>query len=63
MHALLRNRNVPATSGVLLDKATQLLANASWDMADVMVQQDERREIDQQEELDQITRDTAALQQ
>ena len=44
MHALLRNRNVPANTGALRDSATEDLAKAAWDVADVMLEQDERRE-------------------
>ena len=61
MQALLRNRNAAATTGSLLDKDTELLANAAWNMADVMLRQDERRKIEEQQEEDQILQDTSAL--
>ena len=61
MQALLRNRNAAATTGSLLDKDTELLANAAWNMADVMLRQDERRKIEEQQEEDQILQDTPAL--
>ena len=61
MQALLRNRNAAATTGSVLDKDTELLANAAWNMADVMLRQDERRKIEEQQEEDQILQDTSAL--